>query len=312
MKLVSIVLSFRNEEQNIAELVERIDKSLCQLTVWKYEIIFVNDQSDDNSETIIESLQKKYPIILINMSRRFGVGPCIIAGFRHAKGDAIVYMDADLQDPPEILPNLMSEYERGFDVVHTVRTKRIGESKIKMMITKLAYIIINYLSDIRLPVESGDFKLISRKALNKILDQKEFRPYVRGLSVWVGFKQAFVEYERQPRSSGTSHFPLSSGVPLTEFINGITSYSLKPLYISIFLGFSSLIFSFILMIYALHAKIINIAIPGSTGVIIAVSFFSGIILTCLGIIGIYVARIFEQTKGREQYVISEVKGYIKK
>jgi dolichol-phosphate mannosyltransferase len=137
MKLVSIVLSFRNEEQNIAELVERIDKSLCQLTVWKYEIIFVNDQSDDNSETIIESLQKKYPIILINMSRRFGVGPCIIAGFRHAKGDAIVYMDADLQDPPEILPNLMSEYERGFDVVHTVRTKRIGESKIKMMITKL-------------------------------------------------------------------------------------------------------------------------------------------------------------------------------
>ena len=312
MKLVSIVLSFRNEEQNIAELVERIDKSLCQLTGWKYEIIFVNDQSDDNSETIIESLQKKYPIILINMSRRFGVGPCVIAGFRNANGDAIVYMDADLQDPPEILPDLMSEYERGFDVVHTVRTKRLGESKIKMMITKLAYIIINYLSDIHLPVESGDFKLISRKALNKILDQKEFRPYIRGLSVWVGFKQAFVKYERQPRSSGMSHFPLSSGVPLTEFINGITSYSLKPLYISIFLGFSSLVFSFILMTYVLYAKIINIATPGSTGVIITISFFSGTILTCLGIIGIYLARIFEQTKGREQYVINEVKGYIKK
>ena len=309
MKLLSVVFSFRNEEGNIKELVDRINISLEKLTNWNYELIFVNDDSTDNSESILLNLQKKYPIRIINMSRNFGVDPCVLAGFRNAKGDAIVYLHTDLQDPPEIIPDLIKKHEEGFDVVHTIRTKRKGESKFRMLVTRIAYLLINILSDIKLPIESGDYKLISRKALDKILDQKEFRPYVRGLSVWVGFKQTFYKYERQARGSGKSKMPLLSKGPVTDFITGITSYSLKPLYIGIFFGFLSIIISLLLIIYALYLKFNNLAVPGSTSIIIAISFFSGILLFTLGVIGIYLARIFEQTKGRDQYVIKEIKDY---
>ena len=309
MRLISIIFSFKNEEKNLKELVKRVNSSLSKLKNWKYEMIFVNDSSNDNSEEILLDLQKTNPIMIINMTRTFGVGPCVLAGFRHAKGDAIIYMDADLQDPPEILTKLIEEYEKGAEVVHTVRTKRIGESSFKLFITKLAYRIINYLSDIPLPTEAGDFKLISKTALNKILEQKEFRPYVRGLSVWVGYKQSFVKYERQSRSDGQSKFPLYSKGPITEFINGITSYSLKPLYLGILLGFFSLLFSISLIVYALYAKYAGVAVPGSTSIIITISFFSGILLLTIGIVGIYIARIFEQTKGRDQYVIKNIKNF---
>jgi len=309
MKLLSVVFSFRNEEGNIKELVDRINISLEKLTNWNYELIFVNDDSTDNSESILLNLQKKYPIRIINMSRNFGVDPCVLAGFRNAKGDAIVYLHTDLQDPPEIIPDLIKKHEEGFDVVHTIRTKRKGESKFRMLVTRIAYLLINILSDIKLPIESGDYKLISRKALDKILNQKEFRPYVRGLSVWVGFKQTFYKYERQARGSGKSKMPLLSKGPVTDFITGITSYSLKPLYIGIFFGFLSIIISLLLIIYALYLKFNNLAVPGSTSIIIAISFFSGILLFTLGVIGIYLARIFEQTKGRDQYVIKEIKDY---
>jgi len=307
MKLLSIVLSFRNEEGNIKELIERINKSLNILKDWSYEIIFVNDDSTDNSEKILLDLQKDNPIKIINMSRNFGVDPCVIAGFRHAKGDAVVYLHTDLQDPPELIPKLVKKFEEGNDVVHTVRTKRHGESKFRMFITKIAYHIIHYLSDLNLPIQAGDYKLISRKALDKILMQNEFRPYVRGLSVWVGYKQTFVHYEREARGAGESKMPLLSAGPIVDFINGVTSYSLKPLYIGIFFGFLSIIFSFFLIIYALFLKFNGLAIPGATSIIIAISFFSGILLFTLGIIGIYLARIFEQTKGRDQYIIKDIK-----
>ncbi len=309
MKLLSIVFSFRNEEGNLKELIERVDLSVKKSLNWKYELIFVNDDSNDNSEKILLELQKKYPIRIINMSRNFGVDPCVLAGFRDAKGDAIVYLHTDLQDPPELIPELIKRHEEGFDIVHTVRTKRHGESKFRMLVTKIAYHIINILSDINLPIEAGDYKLISRKALDKILKQKEFRPYVRGLSVWVGFKQTFCKYERQARSAGESKMPLLSAGPAGDFINGVTSYSLKPLYIGIYLGFVSLLISILLIIYALCLKINGLAVPGSTSIIIAISFFSGMLLFTLGVIGIYLARIFEQTKGRDQYVIKDIKNY---
>ena len=306
MKLISIIFSFKNEETNLNELIKRIKSSLSVINNWKYELIFINDCSEDSSEEILIDLQKNNPITIINMTRTFGVGPCVLAGFREAKGDAIVYMDADLQDPPEIIPKLIKEYEKGSEIVHTVRTKRHGESLFKMGVTKIAYKIINYLSEIPLPTEAGDFKLISRTALEKILLQNEFRPYIRGLSIWVGYKQSFVNYERDPRADGESKFPLLSKGPITEFISGITSYSLKPLYLGVVLGFFSLIFSIILIIYALYSKFLGIAAPGSTGIIITISFFSGILLFTMGIIGIYLARIFEQTKGRDQYVIKNI------
>ena len=309
MKLLSVVFSFRNEEGNIEELVKRISESLEKVENWNYELIFVNDDSTDSSEKILLDLQKKLPIKIINMSRRFGIDPCVLAGFRNAEGDAIIYLHTDLQDPPEIIPELIKKHEEGCDVVHTVRTKRKGESKFRMFVTKIAYNIINILSDINLPVQAGDYKLVSRKALNEILKQKEYRPYVRGLSVWVGFKQGFVNYEREPRGSGISKMPLLSAGPVTDFINGVTSYSLKPLYIGIFFGFFSILVSISIIIYALFLKFSNLAVPGSTSIIIAISFFSGILLFTIGIIGIYLARIFEQTKGRDQYVIKDIKDY---
>ena len=297
MKLVSIVFSFRNEEKNLKELVSRVDATFKKVENYKYELIFVNDDSNDDSEKILEELQESHKIKIINMSRTFGVGPCVLAGFKHSSGDCIVYLDSDLQDPPELIPKLLDEFEKGYDVVHTVREKRLGEGGVKLFFTKLAYKTINKLSEIDLPIEAGDFKLISKRVLEKILSQKEFRPYVRGLSVWVGFKQSFVYYTREARAHGESKFSLFSQGPISEFINGVTSYSLKPLYIGIFLGFFSLLFSVLLIGYALYAKFNDLAIPGTTGILIAVSFFSGILLFTLGIMGIYIARIFEQARG---------------
>jgi len=309
MKLLSIVFSFRNEEGNIEPLIKRISTTMEKIKNWKYELIFVNDDSTDKSEQILLDLQKSYPIKLINMSRNFGIDPCVLAGFRNSSGDAIIYLHTDQQDPPELIPDLIKKHEEGNEIVHTVRTKRKGEGKFRMFLTKIAYSIINTLSDINLPVQAGDYKLISKKALYEILKQKEFRPYVRGLSVWVGFKQDFIFYEREARGKGESKMPLLSAGPITDFINGVTSYSLKPLYLGIVFGFVSMIISFLLIIYALYLKFNSLAIPGSTSIIITVSFFSGILLFTLGIIGIYLARIFEQTKGREQYVIKEIKDY---
>ena len=309
MKLLSIVFSFRNEEGNIEPLVKRITTTMKKIENWKYELIFVNDDSTDKSEQILLDLQKNYPIKLINMSRNFGIDPCVLAGFRNSSGDAIIYLHTDQQDPPEIIPDLIKKHEEGNEIVHTVRTKRKGEGKFRMFLTKIAYKIIDNVSDINLPVQAGDYKLISKKALNEILKQKEFRPYVRGLSVWVGFKQDFVYYEREARGEGESKMPLLSAGPITDFINGVTSYSLKPLYVGIIFGLISMIISFLLIIYALYLKFNNLAIPGSTSIVISISFFSGIILFTLGILGIYLARIFEQTKGREQYVIKEIKDY---
>ena len=309
MNLLSIVFSFRNEEGNIKPLVERISSTMEKVQSWKYEIIFVNDDSTDGSEKILLELQKNYPIKIINMSRKFGVDPCVLAGFRNCSGDAVIYLHTDQQDPPEIIPDLIKKYMEGNEIVHTIRTKRFGEGKFRMFVTKIAYKTIHLLSDIKLPIQAGDYKLISRKALDIILKQKEFRPYVRGLSVWVGFKQDYVYYEREARGKGKSKMPLLSAPVINDYILGITSYSLKPLYLGIIFGFLAILISFLLIIYALYLKFSNLAIPGSTSIIIAISFFSGILLFTLGIIGIYLARIFEQTKGRDQYIIKDIKGY---
>jgi len=307
MKLISLIFSFKNEEKNIQELIDRVSKTLSQLKDrWNYEMIFVNDASTDKSEQILIELQNNYPITIINMSRTFGVGPCVLAGFKESKGDAIIYMDSDLQDPPELIKDLITEHEKGFDVVHTVRSKRLGEPWLKLFLTKIAYKVINFLSDVPLPVEAGDFKLISRTALDKILKQKEFRPYIRGLSVWVGFKQGFINYIREARHQGQTKFPLLSHGPINQFISGVTAYSLKPLYLAIIFGIFAFLFSLILMIYALFTKLSGLSVPGTSGILITVSFFSGVILFCIGIMGIYLARIFEEVRGRDSYIIKNI------
>lgn len=307
MKLISIVFSFRNEEKNLHELVKRVRETCEKIDNWNYELIFVNDNSSDDSEKILLNLQKENPITIINMSRTFGVGPCVLAGFKNTSGECVVYMDSDLQDPPELIPDLIKEYENGAEVVHTVRSKRLGENKIKMFITKSAYKVINYFSDLNLPIEAGDFKLISKKVLDIIINQKEFDPYIRGLSVWAGFKQSFVKYNRDQRLSGKTHFSIFSKGPVLEFLRGLTSYSTKPLYISIIVGLFGIILSILILIYALYLKLNNLSVPGTAGILVVVSFFSGNILISLGVLGIYIGKIFNQTKNRQQYIIKEIK-----
>jgi len=304
--LISFVFSFRNEEENIDELVKRTKKTIDSIKNCHYEMIFVNDASTDNSLQLLQRLQKKFPIIIINMSRNFGVTPCVLAGFENSNGDAVIYMDSDLQDPPELAKKLISSFRKGFDVVHTTRIKREGEGRFKMWLTKKAYNIINYFSSLHLPENTGDFKLISRRAVNHILSLKEYDPYMRGLSIWVGFKQDFIKYNRDPRFSGTTKFPLLSKNPVNEFIRGLTSYSAAPLYVSLVIGFFTFIISILLILFALFSKIMGISAPGSSGILIFMALFNAIILTTIGLMGIYIARIYYEVKQRPRYIISEV------
>lgn len=304
--LLSVIFSFRNEEANLQELVRRVDKAILDINEIKYELIFVNDDSTDNSLGLLLELAKKYPITVINMSRKFGVTPCVLAGFEHAKGDAIIYMDSDLQDPPELIGEMVSRFRNGAQVVHTTRTHREGEGIIKMALTKIAYKVINKFSEIKLPENTGDFKLLSAKVVHHILSLNEFDPYMRGLSIWVGYKQDYVFYTRQPRWAGKTKFPLLSRGPVLEFLRGMTAYSAAPLYLALLAGIVALIVAGFLMMYAIITKILNIATPGTSSVLIAISFFGGMILITNGVIGIYISKIYYQVKGRPKYLIKEI------
>jgi len=304
--LLSIVFSFRNEEENLRELVRRTHAAITAMSDVRYEMIFVNDDSTDRSVEILLELQTQHPITIINMSRRFGVTPCILAGFAHAKGDAVAYMDADLQDPPELLPQMWRRFLDGADVVHTTRTHRDGESRAKLWLTKYAYQVINLFSDIRLPENTGDFKLLSRRVIEEILKLRERDPYMRGLSVWVGYRQDFVKYRREARFGGRTKFPLLSRGPAREFVRGVTAFSGAPLYISMLLGMVTCLFAAGLVAYAIITKLLDIAAPGVSGVLIAIALFSGVLLVTNGVIGIYVARIYLEIKGRPLYIIKDI------
>lgn len=306
-KKISVIFSFKNEERNLNELVKRVAAVLeLQSSKYLYELIFINDASTDSSLNILLELQKKYPIIIINLSRTFGFVSGVFAGLDYSSADILIYMDSDLQDPPELISELIKKHEEGYEVVHTHRIKRKGENFFKMYLTKKAYELINFFSDINLPIEVGDFKLITKKVAKELCDFKEANPYLRGLSVWIGFDQAIVPYVRQPRYSGNTHFPLFELAPLGELLRGITTFSTKPLLFGILSGFVAVVLSFMLSIYVLYNKIIGIAVPGSTGIIISICLFSGIILINLGLIGLYISRIHEQTKKRKRYIIKEI------
>lgn len=304
--LLSFVFSFRNEEKNIPELVREVTQTVNGIADLNYEMIFVNDNSTDQSFEVLSQLQQRYPIKIINMSRRFGVTPCVLAGFAHAKGDAVVYMDTDLQDPPDLIPQMIQLFREGAEVVHTTRTHRDGENKLKMWITKMAYRTINYFSDIHLPENTGDYKLLSRKVVQEILNLSEYDPYLRGLSVWVGYKQEFVYYRRRPRFSGKTKFPLFSKGPAREFIRGLTSFSTTPLYFSLYVGGLTIFVSILLIMYALITKILGIAALGTSSMLIAEALFSGVILMTNGFIGLYIARIYNEVKKRPQYLIKNI------
>ncbi len=307
--LLSVVFSFRNEEKVLDELIRRVKES-AKKTGLDSEIIFVNDDSTDKSADIIQKHQTiDSSIKLINMSKRFGVHPCVIAGLRHAKGDAIVYMDTDLQDPPEVIPQLVEKWKAGADVVNTVRTKRLGENPFKMWLTKKAYQVINFVSDINLPPNMGDFKLLSRRVVDELLQIQETDPFMRGLVRWIGFKQETVYYVREARYAGKTHFSLFGSGPVKEFIRGIASFSAAPLYASVIVGILVSFCSFAFIIYVLIVWLMGLAVPGWAGVMIAVLLLGGMILFSNGLNGIYIGRIYEQVKNRPLYIIKNKIGF---
>jgi polyisoprenyl-phosphate glycosyltransferase len=211
--LVSVVLSFRNEAENIPTLISRLAAVFVSCDA-EYELLFVNDASTDQSMSVLMAERERNARVkILNLSRRFGVAEGVMAGMAWAGGDAVIYMDVDLQDPPELIPLLLERWRGGADVVHTVRTNRRGESALRVKATRLAYRLIQYGSTIDLPVDAGDFKLLSRRAVNHLLGLRESDPYLRGLVAWLGFNQVVVPYERAARHAGETRFPFFSRNP---------------------------------------------------------------------------------------------------
>ncbi|MDA8431683.1 MAG: glycosyltransferase family 2 protein [Nitrospiraceae bacterium] len=307
--LLSVVFSFRNEEQGLDELIKRV-KAAIEPAGMDFEMIFVNDDSTDRSLEILEkNRESDKRIKIITMSRRFGIHPCVIAGLRHAQGDAIVYMDADLQDPPEVIPQLIEKWTAGADVVNTVRTERLGENAFKMWLTRRAYQIINRISDISLPQNMGDFKLLSRRVVEELLLLQENDPFMRGLVRWVGFRQESVYYVRDARFAGKTHFSLFGSGPAKEFIRGVTSFSAVPLYFTLIMGIFVSLMSFLMIAYVLTVWSLGLAVPGWAGVMCTVLFLSGMLLLSNGFSGIYIGRIYEQVKNRPLYIIKNKRGF---
>jgi polyisoprenyl-phosphate glycosyltransferase len=306
INLISVVFSFRNEENVLEELVTRVSRAIAT-TDCTYELIFVNDDSTDGSLALLLDLARRYEQIkIINMSRRFGVHPCVLAGMRYSSGDAIIYMDADLQDPPELIPEMLQKYREGADVVNMTRTDRRGEHPLKMWITKVAYRVINKLSDIAVPENTGDFKLLSRRVVDHLLTLRESDPFMRGLVYWVGFRQDTIHYVREARFAGDTHFSLFSGGPAKEFLRGITSFSVIPLYFSLLIGLAVTLVAFIALLHILIQKLLGNNLPGWTAIMAATLFLGATSHLCIGIIGIYVGKMYRESKQRPLYIIKDI------
>lgn len=309
-QLLSVVLSFRNEAEVIPELIDRLDAAITGAGL-DYELVFVNDASTDRSLAILEERRATNPRIkILNMSRRFGVAPCVMAGFHYARGDAVVYMDTDLQDPPELIPALVEKWRAGADVVYTVRTGRRGESRAKLALTRAAYRVIQRLSSIDLPVEAGDFRLLSRRVVDELLRLGEQELYMRGLVTWVGFRQEAVPYERQPRAGGVTHFPLLGSMgPITTFVAGFTSFSHAPLVLSLLLGVAFGGLAKLAILGMIVAWGIG-APPSAAAVLVAIGVLCwATLLFGIGVLGLYVARIHREALGRPRYIVESAIGF---
>lgn len=307
LALVSVVLSFRNEADNIPALVSRL-AAVFEAQGVDYELLFVNDASTDASLSVLLRERQANPrVIIVNMSRRFGVAECIRAGMAAAGGDVLVYMDADLQDPPEVIPALLDAWRRGAEVVHTVRTKRHGEHWLKMWLTRQAYRVIHAGSTIDLPVDAGDFKLLSRTVVNQLLQLPESDPYLRGLVVWLGYTQTLVPYERDARHAGRTHFPVFSRNPWKTIVLGLTSFSFMPVYASAGLAAVGLLTAAVLL--SLSAGWLVRGTPAPVLAIVGLlTFFWASTVAAISFVGLYVIRTYKDVRGRPQFIVESTVG----
>jgi glycosyltransferase involved in cell wall biosynthesis len=307
----SIVIPVFNEESVIHETYYRL-KEVMNRTGDSYELLFVNDGSRDNTATIIEGYcDRDMSVKLINFSRNFGHQVAITAGMDYAAGDAVIVIDADLQDPPKLILEMIEKWKEGYDVVYAKRTKRKGETFFKKQTAHLFYRFLRASTDIAIPVDTGDFRLMDRKVCDEMKRLHEKNRFVRGLISWVGFRQTAVEYERDERFAGETKYPLKRMIKLC--LDGITSFSYKPLKLASYLGgllsFSGLLYMLIVFYLKLFT---DHAVAGWNAVAIIQLFFNGFILIMLGVLGEYVGRIYDESKDRPLYIVRDCHGMKKK
>ena len=308
MRKVSIVIPMYYEEQVAEECYKRVHKVVTDLNeLSDYEIIFVNDGSKDRTLSILENIASADKNVkVISFSRNFGHQAAVTAGLKFVTGDACVIMDADLQDPPELIPDMLKCWEQGSEVIYGKRKKRDGETPFKLLTAKAFYSTLNKLSDVEIPKYTGDFRLVDKKVVDVINSLPEHNKFLRGLFSWVGLKQLAFEYERKERFAGKTKYPLKKMLKLAG--DGILSFSAKPLKIVGGLGIFSILISLIILIYSILSFAFkwNSLTPGWTSIMCTMTFLGGAILMSLWMIGEYIARIYDDVKDRPQYIIKKM------
>jgi glycosyltransferase involved in cell wall biosynthesis len=299
---VSLVVPVFNEEQVLPLLLERLRATLDALPGGG-EAVLVNDGSRDRSiELLLEASRQDPRLRVIDLSRNFGQAAALTAGLDHAQGDAVVFLDADLQDPPELVKDMVALYRRGYDVVHARRSARHRESLLKRLTAFLFYRLMGATSDVPLAQDVGEFRLVGREVADALRGLRERHRMLRGLVGWVGFRQAVIEFERPGRAAGETKFPFTR--MLTLSFDALTSFSAAPLRLASALGVFGIVVGVSYAVYAIYIGwVLGLGVPGWTSLVIVNIFFSAVVLLCLGLIGEYVGRIFEEVKHRPLYVV---------
>ena len=303
MKKISIVIPAYNEEGNLMPVYQRIKSVLEKMQAYGFEIIFVNDGSRDNTQSRLEEMVLDFPEIkYIEFSRNFGHQPAVKAGIDYADGNVIISMDGDLQHPPELIPQMVKKWEQGYDIVYTIRSYPKEISYFKRKTSDLFYQFLSQISDVDLTNGGGsDFRLIDASVAQVMKNLKEDDLFLRGLTSWMGFKQTGIEFVAGERFSGQSSYDLKKMLKFA--FTGITSFSVKPLYLATYLGFIFSSLSLLYIPYVLYAFLTKTEISGWASLIMTIVFFGGVQLIILGILGIYLGKIFKQVKGRPNYII---------
>ncbi len=301
---ISVVVPIHNEERNIPELYERLQKTLIQISQ-QYEIIFVNDGSKDNSlNEILKIAEIDSKVFYINFSRNFGHQIAVMAGLDASSGQAVVIIDGDLQDPPELIVDLYKKYKQGFEVVYARRKERKGESLFKKLSAKIFYRLLKRITSIDIPLDTGDFRLIDRKVVNYLKKMPEQNKFLRGQIAWLGFRQTEVLFVRDKRKFGKSGYSLGKMIQFA--MDGITGFSDKPLQLVTKMGLFISLFSFLIILYAIYSHfILHRTITGWTSLIISSAFIGGVQLLSIGIIGEYISRINKNVLNRPLYIIDK-------
>jgi len=305
----SVVAPVYNEEQLLPEFYRRTAAMLEALGE-PFEIVLVNDGCRDRSPEIMRKLHAQDPRVkVVNFSKNFGHQLAITAGIDHARGAAVVVIDSDLQDPPEVIPELINRWQEGYQVVYAVRAEREGETWFKQITARTFYRLIARITNVNIPVDTGDFRLMDRRVVDALGSMREQHRFMRGMSAWVGFKQAGVPYKRDARSAGETKYPFRKMFKFA--LDGITSFSYLPLQLATYTGFSITILSLIGIVLTIILRLIPgvYAFEGQATTLVTVLFLGGVQLIFLGIIGEYLGRIYDEVKNRPLYIVAETLGF---